>query len=208
MYHLQELRFALQFVSTKEVITVPYSVAVMCAIVECRSLQSHHRVDSSNMQEQNIAKHINTLGANHLRELDLSHMEGVRFLSTPIEALSFTLLSLSLGDTTPVCAPVELELEVNEGGTAHAVCYWYKLIMSPPNRGADHNTHINEINTGPSISNSSNDADRQVSTSRAPKHWRQAATLLKTPTVFDIGDTIVVDISVSLSFGVCVRCSD
>lgn len=48
---LQELRFALQFLSTKEVITVPYSVAVMCAIVECDSLQSHHRVDSSNMQE-------------------------------------------------------------------------------------------------------------------------------------------------------------
>jgi hypothetical protein len=154
------------------------------------------------MQEGNIAKHINTLGANHLRELDLSHMEGVRFLSTPIEALSFTLLSLSLGDTTSVCAPVELELEANEGGTAHAVCYWYKLIMSPLNHVADH-THINEINTGPSISNSS-----AVSTSRAPKHWRQAATLLKAPTVLETGDTIVVDISVSLSFGVCVRCSD
>jgi hypothetical protein len=136
------------------------------------------------------------------------------------------LLSLSIGDTPSVCAPVELELEVNEGGTAHAVCYWYKLIMSPPNRGSDHNIHINEIDTGPYISN--NDEIDSVRMSRGPdercpagqgpsssgprssgpKHHRQATTLLKNPTVMDIGDTIVVDISVSLSFGVCVRCCD
>jgi hypothetical protein len=103
--------------------------------------------------------------------------------------------------------------------------------MSPPNRGPDHNILINEINTGPYIRN--NDESDSVSMSRCPdergpaergpagqgpgssgprssgpKHYRQAATLLKNPTVMDIGDTIVVDISVSLSFGVCVRCCD
>lgn len=100
-----------------------------------------------------------------------------------------------------------MELIASEAGTAHAVCYWFRLTMCLSDSSS-------VIDTGPFAndrSNSSNSNGNNGSDSpmiRARKHWRQAATLLKIPTLVAEGDAIVVDIGINLSFGVCLCASE
>jgi hypothetical protein len=53
----------------------------------------------------------------------------------PKEVLTFPLACLKTGSantTSFACPPIEVELEVERGGVAHAVCYWYRLYMADP----------------------------------------------------------------------------
>jgi hypothetical protein len=53
----------------------------------------------------------------------------------PKEVLTFPLSCLKTGSantTSFACPPIEVELEVERGGVAHAVCYWYRLYMADP----------------------------------------------------------------------------
>jgi hypothetical protein len=43
-----------------------------------------------------------------------------------------TLRKGSANNTTFVLPPIEVELEVERGGVAHAVCYWYRVTMVDP----------------------------------------------------------------------------
>ena len=63
---LQEIKFALDFLCKDEkddtgqrARTVPYSVSVVCAVIESKDLWNNHRVDSSNMDE--VSSAINNL---------------------------------------------------------------------------------------------------------------------------------------------------
>ena len=53
----------------------------------------------------------------------------------PKEVLNFPLSCLKTGSantTSFACPPIEVELEVEQGGVAHAVCYWLRLYMADP----------------------------------------------------------------------------
>jgi hypothetical protein len=70
----------------------------------------------------------------------LTYALACRFLSVPKEVLTFPLSCLKTGSantTSFACPPIEVELEVERGGVAHAVCYWYRLYMADP-RSAIH----------------------------------------------------------------------
>lgn len=58
-----------------------------------------------------------------------------RFLSEPIVVLTLPLSTLRKGsanNSTFALPPIEVELEVERGGVAHAVCYWYRVTMVDP----------------------------------------------------------------------------
>ena len=65
----------------------------------------------------------------------LSIITFFRFLSKPIVVLTLPLSTLRKGsanNTTFAVPPIEVELEVERGGVAHAVCYWYRVTMVEP----------------------------------------------------------------------------
>jgi hypothetical protein len=63
----------------------------------------------------------------------------------PKEVLTFPLSCLRTGSantTSFACPPIEVELEVERGGVAHAVCYWYRLYMADPSSCIDTDTAL------------------------------------------------------------------
>ena len=62
-------------------------------------------------------------------------MSSFRFLSEPIVVLTLPISTLRKGsanNTTFALPPIEVELEVERRGVAHAVCYWYRITMVDP----------------------------------------------------------------------------
>ena len=201
----------------------------------------------------------------------------------PKEVLTFPLSCLRTGSantTSFACPPIEVELEVERGGVAHAVCYWYRLYMADPSSCIDTDTALavacartegeqyghtqpvdlrpfsrNEfpfcLDTGPrgveggelggegtilggniepggtilggvlgdnmytegmvhDTEESTNTYGGTYSTNGCtytglPSHYRQAATLMCEYAPVCVGDCVVVEVGIDLSFGVFCR---